>query len=33
MESFLTEKMKEIDIYPSENPPVKILIDLKKNNP
>lgn len=33
MESFLTEKMKEIDIYPSEDPPVKILIDLKKNNP
>ena len=33
MESFLRNKMKDIYLFPSEKPPVKIVISTKKQKP
>ena len=33
MESFLRNKMRDINLFPSEKPPVKIVISQKKQKP
>jgi hypothetical protein len=33
MESFLRNKMRDIYLFPSEKPPVKIVISQKKQKP